>query len=62
MFSVGGNLIREVVTGRRLHAGINVVQWDGRDRNERIVSDGIYTVMIQGGGRSANKTVGVLNR
>ena len=62
IYGVSGNLIREVVLGRRLNAGLNVVQWDGRDRNGQVVKDGLYVVVIEAGGQGARKTVAVLNR
>ncbi len=42
IYGVSGNLIREIVKAQRLNAGLNTVQWDGRDRNEQVVRDGIY--------------------
>lgn len=62
IYGVSGNLIREVVNGQRLNAGLNTVRWDGQGRNEQVVSDGIYIVVIQAEGEAANQTVGVLNR
>ncbi len=62
IYGVSGNLIREVVGDRRLNAGLNMVQWDGRDRNGQVVKDGIYVVVVRTEGQAANKTVAVLNR
>ena len=62
IYSVSGNLIREISKDRRLNAGLNTVQWNGRDRNVQAVTDGIYIVVIEAGGKAANKTVAVLNR
>ena len=62
IYGLSGNLIREVTLGQRLNAGLNVVQWDGRDRNRQVVKDGIYVVVIEAGGQGAKKMVAVLNR
>ena len=62
IYSVSGNLIQEAETGRALNAGLNTVRWDGKDRNGKAVKSGIYIVVIEAGGKAANKTVAVLNR
>ena len=62
IYGVSGNLIRELVKNLRLNAGLNTVRWDGRDRDNRVVRDGIYIVVIEADGHTANKTVGILNR
>ena len=62
IYGISGNLVREVILNRRLNAGLNIVQWDGRDREGRLVRDGIYIVAIEAGGQAARKTVAVLNR
>ncbi len=62
IYGVSGNLIRELVLGRMLNSGLNVVQWDGRDRNGQVVGDGLYVVVVEAGGQGARKIVAVLSR
>jgi len=62
IYSVSGNLIRTVVQGQSLNEGLNTVRWDGRDSDGRVVTSGIYIVVIQADGKAANKTVAVLNK
>ena len=44
-----------------LEAGSHQVVWDGRDANGRNVSAGIYYVRLRSGGRSAIRSVTLLN-
>ena len=62
VYGISGNLIREVGIDVSLNAGLNVLQWDGKNRDGQVVKDGIYLVVVDVDGRSANKTVGVINR
>ena len=62
IYSASGNLVAEVEKGRALNAGLNTVRWDGKDRNGRTVRNGIYIVVIDAGGKTADKTVGVMSR
>ncbi len=62
VYSVSGNLIRTVTQRQSLNEGLNTVRWDGRDSDGRVVTSGIYIVVIQADGKAANKTVAVLNK
>ena len=62
IYSISGNLVREIEKDRPLNVGYNIVQWNGKDTNGRQVADGLYIVVIAAGGKSANKTVAVLTR
>jgi len=41
--------------------GSNVVEWDGRDEDGRIVYDGPYIVRLEADGKTATKVVTVIN-
>ena len=60
VFSRSGRLIREVAAGQPLQAGSNVVYWDGRDRDGRIVSDGMYLVAVEVAGEKQIQTLAVV--
>ena len=62
IYTVAGNLIRVAAADRELNAGLNVVTWDGKDRNGDVVTDGLYVAVVQAGDEAADKTVAVLNR
>jgi len=62
VYGISGNLVKEVLKRGRLNGGFNTVHWNGRDKDEKVVRDGVYIVVIESGGKSARKTVGVLNR
>lgn len=61
VYSLSGNLVREVVT-TQFGAGWNTVPWDGRDLDGQTVKSGIYIVAVESKDRSAQTTVGVANR
>ena len=62
VFSASGNLIRSIEDNRMLNAGLNTVQWDGRDRSGRPVASGPYLVVVRADGTATSKAVMVLNR
>jgi hypothetical protein len=45
---------------RPLGAGANLVRWDGRDDNGRVVEDGIYVVGVEALGEVLKRTVAVV--
>ena len=45
-----------------MSAGSNVVTWTGRDYNERIVSSGLYIIIVEAADRSLKNTVAVVNQ
>ena len=62
IYSLSGNLVREMLRNHGLNAGWNTVQWNGKDRNGRVVRSGLYIVVVEAGGKASNKTVAVVNR
>ena len=45
-----------------MHAGRNLLTWDGRDHQDQAVKSGLYIVVIDADGQQAQKTVAVVNR
>ncbi len=60
VYNRAGRLVREVVSGRYMGAGSNLVRWDGRDRDGRIVEDGLYLVTVEAMGEKQVKTLAVI--
>lgn len=55
-----GRLIRDVVSGEPMSAGVNLVRWDGADRQGRTVAEGLYLVSIEALGEKQMRTVAVV--
>ena len=62
IYSTSGNLVREIEKERELKAGWNAVKWNGTNRTGQFARNGIYIVAIDAEGKTANKTVAVLQR
>ena len=62
IYNLSGRLKKVVVEGEYMNAGMNVVDWDGRDKDGNVVPSGLYIVTIEGDGKYAKKTVSVLNK
>ena len=58
--SRAGRLVREVVSGESMSAGVNLVRWDGADRQGRTVAEGLYLVSIEALGEKQTRTVAVV--
>ena len=61
IYSRNGRLERILEPGRVLTPGSHVVTWDGRNHNNRIVTSGLYIVVINADGKKAHQTVAVVN-
>jgi len=48
IFTIAGRLVKELAPGI-VRYGVNYVEWDGRDRKGRKVSNGIYYFMLKAG-------------
>jgi flagellar hook assembly protein FlgD len=59
IFNLAGRLIR-CIEERGLDAGVNVLEWDGRDSQGRIAGAGVYFARFQGDGFSATKKLVLL--
>jgi flagellar hook assembly protein FlgD len=57
--NAAGRLVRQLASGSAMAPGANVVRWDGRDRDGRIASPGIYLVHVDALGQRRTATLAV---
>ncbi|MEP7027015.1 MAG: FlgD immunoglobulin-like domain containing protein [Candidatus Eisenbacteria bacterium] len=62
VFDRAGRLVREVVETGTFAPGRNVVFWDGKDGNGRVVPSGLYVVAVRFDGATSVASVAVANR
>ncbi len=62
VFDRAGRLVREVVEDGAFAPGRNVVFWDGRDGDGRVVASGLYMVAVRLDGGTLVASVAVANR
>jgi ligand-binding sensor domain-containing protein len=62
IFNPAGRLVREVLGGASLGPGVNVVRWDGRDSDGRVVDGGLYLVRVEAKDLAQVKTVMVVRK
>jgi ligand-binding sensor domain-containing protein len=60
IYNRAGRLVREVLPGEPMNAGVNLVSWDGRDRQGNIAEDGVYIVTVEALGSTRTKTLAVV--
>ena len=60
IYNRAGRVVREIISGELMGAGANLVRWDGRDRDGRIVVDGLYLVTVEALGEKQVKTVAIV--
>jgi ligand-binding sensor domain-containing protein len=60
VYNRAGRLVREVASGLELGAGVNVVRWDGRDRDGKAVEEGAYVVSIGAFGDTQTSVLAVV--
>ena len=60
VYDRAGRLVREVIDGQNLNAGVNVVRWDGRKDGGGMVEDGLYVVSIEALGQKQTRTLAVV--
>ncbi len=60
IYNRAGRLVSEIIEGKSLSAGANLVRWDGRDRGGSIVPDGLYLVSVEALGEKQVKTLAVV--
>jgi ligand-binding sensor domain-containing protein len=60
VYTRSGRFVREVVGGKAMNAGDNLVRWDGRDRDGRFVADDLYIVTVEALGEMQKKTLAVV--
>ena len=61
IYDRSGRLRRILEPGRTMGPGRQVITWDGRDADNRIVRSGLYIVVIDADGVKGHKTVAVVN-
>jgi hypothetical protein len=61
VFDCAGRLV-QLIAAKRLAAGAHSLVWDGRDREGRPVSSGIYLVRLRSGGEILQRKVVRLDR
>ncbi len=61
VYDLGGRLVRNLVESRTLFPGANVVEWNGRDRDGKPCSSGLYIVLLQTDGKAETMNVLVSN-
>ena len=60
VFNHAGRRVRRVISGLPLGAGANLVHWDGRNDDGRVVEDGLYLVAVEALGEVQKRTVAVV--
>jgi hypothetical protein len=55
VFDVGGRLVRRLVEGARLQAGVHERIWDGTDDAGRLAAPGVYYYRLDSGGDDATR-------
>lgn len=56
IYDVGGRLVRSLVN-EELPAGRHQRIWDGRDERDRVVSNGVYFLRLESGGKGTTRKV-----
>ncbi|MBU4486613.1 MAG: T9SS type A sorting domain-containing protein [Candidatus Delongbacteria bacterium] len=57
VYDIKGNLVNELFKGKKQNSGKYVVTWDGREQNNKEVSNGIYFYRLKVGRFSISKTM-----
>jgi hypothetical protein len=60
VYNRAGRRIRQLISSQSLSAGANLVRWDGRDEDGRIVRDGVYLVGVEALGEVQKRTLAVV--
>ena len=60
IYDRSGRLVSTVVNGQTMNAGDNIVRWDGRARDGRMVNDGLYMVSVEALGQRESRTLAVV--
>jgi len=60
VFNRAGRRVRNVMSGRPLGAGANLIHWDGRNEDGSVVEDGMYLVAIEALVEVRKRTVAVV--
>jgi len=60
IYNRAGRLVRDVLEGQMMGAGANLVRWNGVDRADVPVADGIYLVTVEALGETRKSTIAVV--
>jgi hypothetical protein len=57
LYDVGGRLVRVFLAGDDAMAGPHELSWDGRDSDDRVVTDGVYFLRLESGPCAATRKI-----
>lgn len=60
VYDIGGRLVRDLLAGRRLEAGPQVLVWDGRNNAGRLAGAGTYYIRLRAADREDTGTITLL--
>jgi flagellar hook assembly protein FlgD len=60
VYNRAGRLVRAVAREAPLGSGENLLYWDGRDGEGRIVEDGLYVVSVEAMGETRTEAIAVV--
>lgn len=55
VYNLLGQLVQELISGKRLQAGWHLVRWNGKDGEDQPVAAGIYIIRMKGGNFTFSK-------
>jgi flagellar hook assembly protein FlgD len=61
IYDESGRLVRLLVSDRMMDGGEVAIQWDGKNEDGKIVSSGLYIVVITADGEQEQKPIAVVN-
>jgi hypothetical protein len=62
VYNLAGRLVRRLCENQPMPSGRNALEWNGHDRNGKLCPSGMYLICVQANGRTATKTVMVVNQ
>jgi len=62
VYNLAGRLVKVICENEMMNAGRNAVYWEGADYNRKSCPSGMYLICLQAAGKTATKTVMVVNQ
>jgi len=62
IYNLAGRLVQTLSENHAMNAGRNALEWNGRDRDGKACSSGMYLICVQAQGRTETKTMLVVNQ
>lgn len=62
VYNLAGRLVKSLCENQMMNAGHNAVNWDGYDYHPQMCPSGMYLICLQAAGKTATKTVMVVNQ